>query len=362
MLLSGGVDSSVALCRLHDAGHRDITAYYLKIWLEDELAHIGACPWEEDLSFARAVCSRLDVPLNVVSLQEQYYERVVSYALAELRAGRTPSPDIFCNLRVKFGVFRDHVADSCDAVATGHYARTRYENNYHRLLKAPDPVKDQTYFLSHLTQEQLARAMFPIGDLQKDAVRRIAARRELPNRDRKDSQGICFLGSIRYPDFVRHYLGERRGEIVERDSGRSLGEHNGYWFYTIGQRQGLGLGNGPWYVVGKDVERNRIFVSHAAAAGDATRERFTVTDLTWIAEPPAFDERGHQAAEKPLEVKLRHGPQTVGARVERLDAQRLRVTLAEGDRGIAPGQFAVFYRGEYCLGSGRIEGGNGDGA
>ena len=352
-MLSGGVDSSVAL-RLSRADSRDeITAYYLKIWLEDELAHIGECPWEEDLAFARAVCEQLDVPLRVVSLQEQYYQRVVSYTLAELRAGRTPSPDIFCNLRVKFGVFWDRVQDYCDFIATGHYARVRYEDGFYRLLKAPDPVKDQTYFLSHLTQQQLSRARFPVGELAKKQVRALAQQWNLPNRERKDSQGICFLGSIRYPQFVRHYLGQRPGEIVERETERVLGEHQGYWFHTIGQRHGLGLGNGPWYVVGKDVERNRIVVSHAEHVAEWMCSRFEVTDLSWIAEPadPAL----------PLQVKLRHGPGTVAAQIDPTGSDRLTVRLAGPDRGVAPGQFAVFYSGDYCLGSGRISGGTKDG-
>ncbi|TVQ37976.1 MAG: tRNA 2-thiouridine(34) synthase MnmA [Spirochaetaceae bacterium] len=345
-LLSGGVDSSVALCRLRAEAEATVTAYYLKIWLEDELSHIGACPWEDDLAHARAVCGQLDVPLRVVSLQEQYYDRVVSYALAELRAGRTPSPDIFCNLRVKFGAFWDRVQHDAALIATGHYARIRYQGGYYRLLTAPDPVKDQTYFLSHLTQQQLARARFPIGDLTKRQVRALARQWNLPNRARKDSQGICFLGSIRYPEFVRHYLGERRGEIVERETGRVLGEHRGYWFYTIGQRQGLGLGNGPWYVVAKGIERNRIVVTHADNAVQSMRDRFDITDLTWIAEPAD--------AAQPLSVKLRHGPQRVAARICRAGTDRLTVKLAEPDRGVAAGQFAVFYDGDYCLGGGRI--------
>lgn len=346
MLLSGGVDSSVALYRLCEQGRARVTAFYLKIWLEDELSHIGECPWEEDLSFAREVCARLDVPLEIVSLQMEYHDRVVSYALSELKAGYTPSPDIFCNLRVKFGVFWDRVASSFDAVATGHYARIRNEGGVFHLLRAPDPVKDQTYFLSHLTQDQLARAMFPVGEFRKHEVRESAARWGLPNRDRKDSQGICFLGSIRYPDFVRHYLGERPGDIVERESGTVLGSHKGYWFHTIGQRQGLGLGNGPWYVVGKDIERNLVYVSHADRVASAMTDQFEVSDLTWIAGPPELD--------RPLSLKLRHGPQTVGCRVAPTDTDRLMVTMQSPDRGVAPGQFAVFYSGDYCLGSGRI--------
>ena len=349
MLLSGGVDSSVALCRLRELGYRHVTAFYLKIWLEDELAHIGECPWEDDLQYARSVADRLSVPFEVVSLQEAYYERVVDYALAELRAGRTPSPDIFCNQRVKFGVFWERIADGArrfDAVATGHYARIERTEDRVLLKRAPDPVKDQTYFLSHLSREQLARAIFPVGDLHKQDVRQLAREWDLPNQERPDSQGICFLGTIRYPEFVRHYLGERPGDIVERATGRVLGGHRGYWFHTIGQRQGLGLGNGPWYVVGKDVERNVVFVAHADEVSKVAVSEFRVGSLTWINEAPARDTS--------LSLKLRHGPQTIGCRLHPDGNGTLRVVMETPDRGVAPGQFAVFYDGEVCLGSGRI--------
>jgi tRNA-specific 2-thiouridylase len=354
VLLSGGVDSATALARLKEQGYTDIHAYYLKIWLEDELSYMGNCPWEEDLSYARAVCRDLEVPLEVVPLQLDYYERVVSYALSELRAGRTPSPDIFCNARIKFGAFYDAVNGDVDKVATGHYAQVDYGPGEdgtpeYRLRRAPDPVKDQSYFLSHLTQEQLSRVLFPIGDLLKDDVRGFARERRLAPMDRKDSQGICFLGKLKYPDFVRHYLGEQPGEILERETGHRLGEHRGYWFHTVGQRQGLGLGNGPWYVVGKDIDANVIYVSHRNSVAKQATDRFVAGDVHWIGRPPA---------DGPLEVKLRHGPDLVDAEITRLDPDRedsdLRVTMAEPDRGVAPGQFAVFYRGSVCLGAAKI--------
>ncbi|HUX22167.1 MAG TPA: tRNA 2-thiouridine(34) synthase MnmA, partial [Spirochaetia bacterium] len=253
VLLSGGVDSSVSLRLLRERSDANITAFYLKVWLEDEVRYLGDCPWEEDLAFARAVCEEAEVPLEVVSLQREYFDRVVQYALDELKEGRTPSPDIFCNQRIKFGVFYDEIGSGFDKVATGHYSKIAERDGLYRLDRAPDPVKDQSYFLSHLSQAQLARALFPIGSMHKREVRKLAESYDLPNKNRKDSQGICFLGKIRYPEFIRHYLGERPGKILERESGRVLGEHQGYWFHTIGQRQGLGLGNGPWYVVGKEV-------------------------------------------------------------------------------------------------------------
>ncbi len=205
VLVSGGVDSSVALARLVAEGRHELTAFYLKIWLEDELAILGECPWEEDLRHARAVCETLGVPLEVVPLQDRYHERVVAHAIAELSAGRTPSPDLQCNQRIKFGAFLEAVGgDRFDAVASGHYARVELDGaGRAHLLRAPDPVKDQTYFLARMHQAQLQRARFPIGDLDKPAVRQRAAELGLATAARPDSQGICFLGKIKYPEFVR---------------------------------------------------------------------------------------------------------------------------------------------------------------
>ena len=342
-LVSGGVDSSVALSLLRQEGH-DVTAFYLKVWLEDELSHLGTCPWEEDLRFARAVCARLDVPLEVRSLQRPYWDRVVRYAISELEAGRTPSPDVLCNQHIKFGAFLDEIDSTFDRVASGHYARREESDGRVRLKRGIDPVKDQTYFLSRLSQAQVKRALFPLGGLQKAEVRRLAREIELPNQDRRDSQGICFLGKIPYRDFVRHHLGEREGEIVELDSGRVLGRHKGYWFHTIGQREGLGLSHGPWFVQGKDVARNVIYVAHADRMATSSRKSFDVEALHWIGDPPARPE---------LSVRVRHG-RTLHAATLDLQGSRGRVCLEDRDRGIAPGQFAVFYDGEVCLGGATI--------
>lgn len=346
VLLSGGVDSSVSLRLLRERKDVELTAYYLKVWLEDEVRYLGDCPWEEDLSFARAVCADAGVPLEVLPLQREYFERVVQYALDELARGRTPSPDIFCNQRVKFGAFFDEIGSSFDKVATGHYAVIERSEGRFKLRRSPDPVKDQSYFLSHLSQAQVARALFPIGSMHKSEVRRLADRYALPNRERPDSQGICFLGKVRYPEFVRHYLGERKGPIVDVESGRLLGEHRGYWFHTIGQRQGLGLGNGPWYVVAKDTEGNVVFVSHRDHRAARERRSFTVCDPSWIGPAPPSGR---------YEIKLRHGPELHTCTMSRLEGGRMRVDMDAPDAGVAPGQFAVFYRGDECLGGARIE-------
>lgn len=346
VLLSGGVDSSVALHLLQQQGGVDVTAFYLKIWLEDELAAIGDCPWETDLQYVRAVCEQEKVPLEVVSLQSEYYAKVVEYALAELRAGRTPSPDIFCNQRIKFGEFFAKIDRSFAKVATGHYAGIDEIDGCCYLRRSPDPVKDQTYFLSHLRQEQLQRAVFPLAPYTKKQVRKLAQQFALPTKDRKDSQGICFLGKINYPDFVKFHLGERPGAIVDLESGKMLGEHRGYWFYTIGQRQGLGLGNGPWFVTQKDVRQNIIFVTHKSRLEAHMQHAFTVAAVNWIVREPAAT---------PLQVKLRHGPELIPCTLEQQIGGRYRVQMARSDAGIAPGQFAVFYRGAHCLGGGVIE-------
>jgi tRNA (5-methylaminomethyl-2-thiouridylate)-methyltransferase len=347
VLLSGGVDSSVALNLLLEQGYRDVTAYYLKIWLEDEMSYLGSCPWEEDLEYAEAVCQQAGVPLKIINLQREYYDRVVQYAVEELKEGRTPSPDIFCNQRIKFGAFFDKVQENYDYVATGHYAVIEHQGDEALLRRSPDPVKDQTYFLSYLSQEQLRKILFPIGHLQKPEVRELAQKYDLPNKARKDSQGICFLGKIKYRDFVGHYLGEKNGDIIERETGKVIGQHKGYWFHTIGQRQGLGLSNGPWYVVEKDVDKNIIYISHKMHQENQDATEFEARRLTWTdSQVPAL--------EGDIRVKLRHGPNTTPAVIESLGEDRLKITLQEPDKGIAPGQFSVIYQGDHCLGAGMI--------
>jgi tRNA-specific 2-thiouridylase len=264
LLISGGVDSSVALGLLKNAGFQ-IKAYYLKIWLEDELTHLGDCPWEEDLKFARSVCEKYQVPLEVIPLQREYEKKVIQYTLQELKSGGTPSPDLFCNSLIKFGAFAEKSQSRW--IATGHYARVihSFDNEKvqsSKLCKAVDPIKDQTYFLSQLSQEQLKKVVFPLGSLDKQNVRELANSWNLPNASRKDSQGICFLGKIPYRTFVKHHLGEKSGAIVHRKTGKEVGIHDGSWFHTIGQRKGLGLSGGPWFVVEKDFEKNIIFVEH----------------------------------------------------------------------------------------------------
>jgi len=345
VLVSGGVDSSVALALLKEQGH-DLTAFYLKIWLEDELAYLGSCPWEEDLQYVQQVCTQLQVPLEVVSLQKEYHDLVVAYTIAEVKAGRTPNPDVLCNQRVKFGAFFDKIDAQYEKVATGHYAQVVEEKGIFYLRTSPDLIKDQTYFLSQLNQTQLARALFPIGHLPKEQVRALAHRYNLPTKNRKDSQGICFLGKLKFSEFIRHHIGDKTGEIKEHETGKKLGHHQGFWYYTIGQRQGIGLADGPWYVVAKDTRQNIVYVSCTYHDEDKPRNAFTAAQLHWIdaTQPITTD----------LTVKLRHGPARHGCTLKLLADGAVQVTLQTRDQGIAPGQFAVFYQDDVCLGTGVI--------
>ncbi|MEQ9366625.1 MAG: tRNA 2-thiouridine(34) synthase MnmA [Leptospirales bacterium] len=356
-LVSGGVDSSVSLHLLKEAGH-EITAFYLKVWLEDELEYLGQCPWEEDLECVHQVCDSLDIPVRVIPVQQDYRDRVIRYAISEVERGRTPNPDILCNSRIKFGCFYDRIdaeyPGEFDKVATGHYANVRENDSRYELVTAPDPVKDQTYFLSHLSQEQLSRAMFPIGAYRKEEVRELAARFDLVNQDRRDSQGLCFLGKISFRDFIKYHLGERPGDIIELETGERQGEHRGIWFHTIGQRQGLGLSGGPWYVARKDVAKNILYISRNYFSEDKQRDTFEVGELHWISgRAPAQAQADDQ---RELWVKLRHGEAYYACTLEPLansaiaaaqngaSVERpLRVRIDSRDQGIAAGQFAVFY-------------------
>lgn len=352
VLLSGGVDSSVALRQIQESGSRP-HAFYLKIWLEDELAHLGSCPWEEDMEYAAAVCQQANVKLTDVPFQKAYWDEVVSYTVSEARRGRTPNPDVMCNSRIKFGAFFNRIGRYYDRVATGHYARqtVNAETGLAELRLSTDMRKDQTYFLAHLRQEQIAATTFPLGNISKNEVRELAKAYDLPNKTRKDSQGICFLGKLKFDDFLGHHLGRKIGSLVEFETGRELGQHKGFWFFTIGQRRGVGLSGGPWYVVCKDVERNVVYVSKEYHSEKQQRTWFEFETPLWIAGewPNALGFNGAQAA---LRVKTRHGPKFHNAVVTRTWAEGGEVELADGDRGLAPGQFSAFYDDEdRCLGS-----------
>jgi tRNA (5-methylaminomethyl-2-thiouridylate)-methyltransferase len=375
VLISGGVDSSVALKLLKNGGH-DLTAFYLKIWLEDELAYLGECPWKEDLAYVRQVCEQAKVPLEVVNMQKEYWDSVVSYTIAEAKAGRTPNPDIFCNQLVKFGHFYDKIDKSFEKVATGHYAQIQKDSGLRTqntaesrvlspesyvLKKSPDPVKDQTYFLAHLSQEQLARAMFPIGKYTKKEVRKLAEKFDLPNKERKDSQGICFLGKVPFREFIKHHLGEKIGDFIDIRTGKKVGEHEGYWFYTIGQRYGLKLSGGPWFTVKKDIKKNIVYLAQGYEPEEVRSDFFEVCGIHWVS--PGYETRNLKFETRKisdfrfqisdLDVKIRHGATTHLCTLE-VKGDKGKVRLIEKIHGIAPGQYAVFYDGDICLGCGMI--------
>ncbi|HZW38377.1 MAG TPA: tRNA 2-thiouridine(34) synthase MnmA [Ignavibacteriaceae bacterium] len=344
VLLSGGVDSSVALNLLKDQGH-DLTAFYIKIWLQDEFSFLGDCPWEEDLEYARGVCDQAGIPLEVVSLQKEYWDSVVTYTINSIKEGLTPNPDIFCNSLIKFGQFYDKIDSSFEKVASGHYAKVLQQRNIFTLWRTPDPIKDQTYFLAYLTQKQLARAFFPIGTFNKAQVREYAKKYDLPNQTRKDSQGICFLGKVKFHDFIKHHLGEIKGDIVDIDRNVKVGEHPGFYYFTIGQRSGLGLSGGPWFVVKKDIKNNIIYISKEDIE-NRCRDTFTAGKFNWINEEKPLEEN--------LQVKIRHGANMYNCNVNFIEEDVAEVHLERPDQGIAPGQFAVLYQGEECLGGGMI--------
>ncbi len=344
VLLSGGVDSSVALKLLKEQGH-DLTAFYLKIWLQDEFSFLGECPWEEDLKFVRSVCEKENIPFEVLPLQNEYWVSVVTYTISEIKEGRTPNPDIYCNSLIKFGQFYEKIDSSFEKVASGHYAKVEEQNGKFILKRSPDLIKDQTYFLAYLTQQQLSRALFPLGDFNKKQIRKFAEDFNLPNKNRKDSQGICFLGQIKFADFIKHHLGELKGDIIDIDTDKVMGEHDGYYYYTIGQRSGLKLGGGPWYVVKKDVNKNIIFISRENKTKREKNE-FSVVNINWIT--------GEKPHEENLKVKIRHGANFYNCRITLNSENSAKVKLDKADQGIAAGQFAVFYCDDICLGGGVI--------
>ena len=346
-LISGGVDSAVTVHRLVEQGE-DVHLFYIRIGLDiDE----GDCAAEEDIEMCQLIAHKYHLPLEVVSLHEEYWEHVMEYALRTVREGRTPNPDMMCNRIIKFGYFEERWGHEFDITATGHYATTDEIDGVKYLATAVDPVKDQTDFLAQITYDQLNHITFPIGNLPKDEVRRIAAEVHMPNAYRKDSQGICFLGQINYNDFIARHLGTKKGPIIEIETGRKLGEHNGFWFHTIGQRKGLGLSGGPWYVVKKNVHDNVVYVS---GGYDTTRQyghELHLQEMHFISGNPW--EGATQTVS--LMFKNRHTPVFMPGKLSRNGDDWL-IESEKPVQGIAPGQFAVIYdeRAHLCYGSGVI--------
>ena len=348
VLISGGVDSAVVVHLLKERGE-DLHLFYIRIGMDNDE---GDCSAEEDIEMCTLIARRYGLPLEVVSLHEEYWAHVMEYALRTVKAGLTPNPDMMCNRMIKFGFFEERWGKDFDQTATGHYATTEVVNGVKYLATAVDPVKDQTDFLAQITYDQLKHITFPIGNLPKEEVRRIAEDVHLPNAHRRDSQGICFLGQIDYNDFIRRHLGEKPGPIIELETGRKLGEHRGYWFHTIGQRKGLGLSGGPWYVVRKNVGENVIYVSNGYGTDKQYGRTLRLDEMHFISGNPWEGQEG------PVDImfKNRHTPHIMRGKFTHIDGHQWVIESEEDVQGIAPGQFAVVYdaQGHLCYGSGII--------
>jgi tRNA-uridine 2-sulfurtransferase len=342
--ISGGVDSAVAAVLLKDKGY-DVHALFMRNWEEDDDAY---CTAAADLQDARRVCDELGIPLHTVNFAAEYRDRVFRHFLDELAAGRTPNPDVACNREIKFGVCFEH-AERLGArwFATGHYARTSTTDGQTRLLRAADRAKDQTYFLHTVPGPLLGRTLFPIGDLLKADVRRIARERALPVHDKRDSTGICFVGERPFAEFLAHYLPARPGDI-ETPEGRHLGRHRGLMYYTLGQRQGLEVGGvrgaseAPWYVASKDLARNVLVVVQEHDHALLMSTEFDTAPARWIA--------GVSAQSFECTVKTRYRQSDQACIVELAADGTCLVRTREPQRAVTPGQSAVFYDGETCLG------------
>lgn len=336
--MSGGVDSSLTAALLKEAGH-DVTGVYMKNWTQDLPGMV--CPWADDLADAKRVAVQLGIPFKVYDFEAEYKHKVVDHMVAEYRAGRTPNPDVMCNQEVKFRLFLEAaLEDGAELIATGHYARTLDG----RLLKAVDESKDQTYFLYRVTSEALAKTLFPLGEYKKSQVRQMAEKRGLVTATKRDSQGICFVGSVGIKEFLGQYVDAEPGAIVEKETQRTIGTHDGTIFYTLGQRHGLNLGGGlPYYVVGKDMEKNEVYVSRNLNDEAMWRDDLTLGHLHWIGEAPDDKEALH--------VRLRHRGALLPAR---LSGNHLH--LVEAERAVAAGQSAVLYRGDVVMGGGIVNG------
>ena len=344
VLLSGGVDSSVVLHELSRAGLQP-DCFYIKIGPEEH--EEWDCSSEEDLEMAGAVAARYGCRLEVVDCHQEYWNQVTKYTLEKVKAGFTPNPDVMCNRLIKFGAFDEKKGHEYELIATGHYAQTEIIDGHKWLVTSPDPVKDQTDFLAQLYDWQLRKVLFPIGHYRKEEVRQIAEREHLINAKRKDSQGICFLGKINYNDYIRRYLGENEGEVVELETGKCIGKHKGLWFHTIGQRHGLGFGGGPWYAVRKDVKRNILYVSKGFEPATAYRRDFEIADFHFLTLPVEMED---------VCFKIRLTPEYHKSTLEKLGFGAYKVHAEKPVQGVAPGQFCVVYDEQHhrCFGSGEI--------
>ncbi|AUX93121.1 tRNA 2-thiouridine(34) synthase MnmA [Mixta gaviniae] len=350
--MSGGVDSSVSAWLLQQQGYQ-VEGLFMKNWEEDDGEEY--CTAADDLADAQAVCDKLGMKLHKVNFAAEYWDNVFEHFLEEYKAGRTPNPDILCNKEIKFKAFLEFAAEDlgADFIATGHYVRRQDSNGQSQLLRGLDGNKDQSYFLYTLSHQQIAQSLFPVGELSKPEVRRIAEDLELVTAKKKDSTGICFIGERKFRDFLGRYLPAQPGEIVTVD-GQTVGEHQGLMYHTLGQRKGLGIGglkesnDNPWYVVDKDVANNRLIVAQGADHPRLMSVGLIAQQLHWVDRQPL---------RAPLQcvVKTRYRQEDIPCVVTPLDDDRIEVRFEQPVAAVTPGQSAVFYLGEVCLGGGIIE-------
>lgn len=337
--MSGGVDSSLAAALLVEQGY-DVTGVYMKNWSQDLPGM--KCPWAEDLADAKRVAVQLGIDFKVFDFESEYKQKVVDYMIDEYKAGRTPNPDIMCNQEVKFKLFLDAaLADGADMIATGHYAQVRGG----LLMRAVDDNKDQTYFLYRVTGAAMSKTLFPIGGFIKPQVRKMAEARGLTTAVKKDSQGICFVGQVGIRDFLSLYVDLKPGQIIDKKSGKILGHHDGAIFYTLGQRHGLELGGGlPYYVVGKDMDKNEVYVTTDLNDGTLWHDTVELHSVHWINDAPKNG--GYQ-------IRSRHRAPLVPADIT-VDGDKVSLKLTDPQRAFAPGQSVVIYDDQICLGGGII--------
>ncbi len=349
--LSGGVDSSVAALRLQQQGWR-VEGLFMKNWEEDDSEEY--CAAAKDLTDAQAVADRLKIPLHTVNFSAEYWDNVFEHFLAEYKAGRTPNPDVLCNREIKFKAFLQHALDlGADYIATGHYAGVCKKGAKYQMTMADDENKDQTYFLYLLGQYALSHTLFPLHDLNKQQVRKLAGQAGFPNHKKKDSTGICFIGERRFRDFLSNYLPANPGDI-NTSEGRTIGKHQGLMYYTLGQRQGLGIGgvagcaDEPWFVIHKDLVNNILVVAQGHDNPLLLTNSLQADQLHWISGTPPGVEFDCQA-------RCRHRQPLQDCHV-RSDGERLQVAFAQSQRAVTAGQSIVFYQQDVCLGGGIING------
>lgn len=348
--MSGGVDSSLAAALLKDQGH-DVIGLFMRNWREKDAN--GCCSADKDFQDVKDVCNNIDIPYYSVDFSQQYYDRVFTHFLEEYAKGRTPNPDVLCNKEIKFDAFLNYaIKVGAEYVATGHYCNVKHDRGLSYLLRAQDDNKDQTYFLNQLSSNQLDRIIFPLGDIDKPAVRELAKKYGLSTADKKDSTGICFIGERNFRQFLSQYLPMRRG-VIKDTAGNAVGEHEGVFYYTIGQRKGLGIGGKAdgsgdrWFVLGKDIENNVLIVSHGET--DVLYKSTLETDnFNFIPTRPMADRIECMA-------RIRHRQPLVEATAHITESGGVRVEFKEKQRAICEGQYVVLYDGDICLGGGVIE-------